>query len=458
MLPTRQNVQKILQHFGQSTGLIYLNSQVIHERDDTDVELNFRQESNFFYLTGVSEPGFHAVVDIATQRIQLFAPPVNPDDVVWMGLPDSLETLEAKYDIDQALYADKLNDRLAEADIVYTIPVAKTQAIDTSRVKLANEEDNKKLYAAFCEARLIKADWEIDLIKRANEISSGAHVKVMEASRPGLNEADLYAIFLNESNRQGAFIQSYIPIFGAGKNAATLHYNKNNAPLAENDLILVDAGAEFNCYASDITRTFPVNGKFTPEAAEIYNIVLDMQKACFAKCKAGVPWEEIHETAMQIACDGLLKIGILVGDRQELLDKDVVAAFFPHGIGHQLGLDVHDVGGYPEGVARINRPSYRYLRMRRTLDVGNIVTVEPGIYFCDFIVDPVVNSPETGKYINVEGLEKYKAVGGVRIEDNILITEDGYINLTTAPKEIDEIEALMASSASDNECKKRRVD
>lgn len=254
-----------------------------------------------------------------------------------------------------------------------------------------------------------------------------------------------------------------------GKNAATLHYGKNKSPLTNaTDLILVDAGAEYNYYASDITRTFPVGGKFTPEAATIYNLVLEMQKACFAECKAGTPWERIHEIALNVACEGLLKIGILNGDKQELLDKGVVAAFFPHGskclfffsfvlfypkvlinifhllVGHMLGLDVHDVGGYPKGTEHINKPGYRYLRMRRTLAAGNVVTVEPGIYFCDFIINPVVQSPETSKYVNLEMLNRYKSVGGVRIEDNIVITEDGFVNLTTVPKEIADIEKIMA--------------
>lgn len=204
MLPTRQNVKKILEHFGQTSGAIYLNSQVVHERDDTDCELPFRQESNFYYLTGiqvhsssfqqyqlthtmwciffffqgVAEPGFHVVIDVATQRIRLFAPAVNPDDVIWMGLPDSLETLQSKYDVDEALYVDDLNKHLAEANIVYTIPIAKTDLLDTERVKLAGDEDKKKLYAAFCEARAIKADWEVEIIRQSNKISSDAHAKV----------------------------------------------------------------------------------------------------------------------------------------------------------------------------------------------------------------------------------------------------------------------------------------
>ncbi|KAI9276796.1 peptidase M24, structural domain-containing protein [Phascolomyces articulosus] len=454
VLPTRQNVEKVLEHFNRKDGVIVVKGKELRERDDTDVEVDFRQESSFYYLTGVAEPGFYVVIDVATKRIQLFAPPVNPDDVVWMGYPDSLETLQTKYDVDEALYTTDLDARLKEASAVYTIPHFNLTFKDEA-IKSASTEDNDALYAAISEARIVKADWEIEVMRKANKISSDAHVKVMEAAKTGINEAELYAIFLNESNRNGAFFQSYMPIFGAGMNAATLHYNKNNATIENaTDMILVDAGCEYNYYASDITRTFPVGGKFTEEAATIYSIVLDMQKACFAELKAGAKWEDIHTVALEVAAEGLIKTGIIVGEKQELLDKDVVAAFFPHGIGHMIGIDVHDVPKYCTSVERIDRPSYRYLRMRRTLAAGNVVTVEPGIYFCEFMIDPVVKAEETKKYINVDILNKYKSVGGVRIEDNLVVTEDGYVNLTTAPKEIAEIEALMAEASS----KKRKLE
>ncbi|CAO3679030.1 unnamed protein product [Rhizopus stolonifer] len=442
--PTRQNVEKILNLFEAKEGTIYLKGQVLSERDDTDVELAFRQESNFFYVTGVSEPGFHLLIDIPTRKIQLVSPNLNPDDVMWMGLPDDLQTLVSKYDVDEAIYVDQLNPLLLQSPIVYTLPITRTDALD-KQVKLCTEQEQKALYTAFSEARTVKSDWEIEIIRKANQISSDAHVKLMKASQVGSNEAQLHALFLYESARNGAFFQAYYPIVGVGKNAATLHYNKNNAPLVNpEELILVDAGCEVDCYASDITRVFPVGGKFSPEARVIYSIVLDMQKACFEHCKAGVAWEKIHRVAMDVACDGLMKAGILVGDKQEIVDNHVVAAFFPHGIGHLLGLDVHDVAGYPEGTERIDEPGIRYMRMRRDLKPGFVVTVEPGVYFCDFLIDPVLNDPVTGKYINKEMLNKYKPVGGVRIEDNIVITQDGFINLTTVPKEIDEIEALMA--------------
>ncbi|KAG1052422.1 hypothetical protein G6F43_005440 [Rhizopus delemar] len=442
--PTRQNVEKILANLTAKEGLIYLRGQVLSERDDTDVELPFRQESNFFYVTGLSEPGFHVLIDIATHKIQLVSPNLDEDAVMWMGLPDDLDTLVQKYDVDEALYVDRLPSVLSQASVVYTLPITPTDTLDPS-VRWCSEQDKKALYTAFAEARAIKSDWEVDTIRKANRISSEAHVQLMKASRVGSSEAQLHALFLYESARQGAFFQAYYPIVGVGKNAATLHYNKNNAPLLDaNQLVLVDAGCEVDCYASDITRVFPVGGKFSPEARVIYSIVLDMQKACFEHCKAGVAWETIHRVAMDVACEGLMKAGILVGDKQAIMQHHVVAAFFPHGVGHMLGLDVHDVGGYPEGTERISEPGIRYLRMRRDLKAGFVVTVEPGVYFCDFLIDPVLNDPVAGQYINKDMLNKYKPVGGVRIEDNILITQDGYVNLTTVPKEIDEIEALMA--------------
>ncbi|KAI9012547.1 peptidase M24, structural domain-containing protein [Phycomyces nitens] len=442
-LPTRQNVQSILGHLKATNGVIYLKGQVITERDDTDVEQPFRQESNFFYVTGVAEPGFHVIIDLATQHIQLVCPVVNPDDVMWMGMPDSVDVLATKYDVDSVVYADQLDSRLMASSVIYTLPTTTL----VGDFNLASLEQNAALKVAFGEARAVKKDWEVEIIRQANKISSDAHVKLMESVEVGSNESQLYALFLYESARRGALFQAYYPIMGAGMNAATLHYNKNNAPLTNpSDLVLVDAGAELDCYASDITRVFPVGGKFTSEAAAIYNLVLDMQKACLASCKAGVAWEDIHQIAVEVACQGLLDLGILQGEKQQVLDSDVVAAFFPHGIGHMLGLDVHDVAGYPSGVERIDRPGYRYLRMRRVLAPGNVVTVEPGIYFCDFLIAPVLKDEKTAKHINQEALEKYRSTGGVRIEDNIVITEDGHINLTTVPKEIEEIEALMAAA------------
>jgi Xaa-Pro dipeptidase len=181
-LPTRQNVEKILTNLTAKEGLIYLRGQVLSERDDTDVELPFRQESNFFYVTGLSEPGFHVLIDIATHRIQLVSPNLDEDAVMWMGLPDDLETLVQKYDVDEALYVDRLPSVLSKAPIVYTLPITPTDKVDGS-VRWCSEQDKKALYTAFAEARAIKSDWEVDMIRKANRISSDAHVKVSQRAR-----------------------------------------------------------------------------------------------------------------------------------------------------------------------------------------------------------------------------------------------------------------------------------
>jgi Xaa-Pro dipeptidase len=237
---------------------------------------------------------------------------------------------------------------------------------------------------------------------------------------------------------------AYHPILAAGTAAATLHYVDNNAPLEGKTNLLIDAGAEWSNYASDITRTFPLNGKFTKESREIYDIVYKMQLDTMAEIKAGKHWDDIHLTAHKVAIDGLLKVGILKGDAKEILEARTSTAFFPHGLGHHLGMDTHDVGGQPKKDDK--DVLFRYLRLRTTLPAGSVVTVEPGVYFCRFIIEPYLKDPKHSKYIDADVLEKYWEVGGVRIEDNVLVTESGFENLTDAVKEPAEIEALASGN------------
>lgn len=392
---------------------------------------------------GVTEADFHVVVSLSTGKITLIAPDIIPDHVMWMGLPDTPEQLLTKYDVDEVVYANKLGDVLEKEnpDKIYTLAICDISSLQQN---FQSKVDKESLQTAIQEARMYKAKWEVELMRKANKISSDAHIKLMKESKAGLNEQQLHALFLYESARFGAFFQSYNPIVAAGVNAATLHYGKNNARVTKDQFVLVDAGAELNCYASDITRTFPAGGKFSQEQRDIYEIVLEMQKQSFELCKPGYEWEDIHRHALRVACRGLIKLGILKGDEDELIANHIPASLFPHGLGHSIGIDVHDVGGYPAGVQKINEPGIRNLRMRRKLEAGMAVTVEPGIYFCDFIIDPLLKNEATSKYFDIEKLNQYKKVGGVRIEDDIVITETGFDNLTTVPKEIHEIEALMA--------------
>jgi Xaa-Pro dipeptidase len=265
---------------------------------------------------------------------------------------------------------------------------------------------------------VIKDAHEIALIRKANAISTHAHISVMKAARSAKNETELEAVFLKSCVEKGAKHQAYHSIVAGGENGATLHYVKNDMPLTGKDVLLLDAGCEVNCYASDITRTFPLSGEFTHESLAIYNLVLDMQKQCTEKLKAGVLWDSIHELAHKIAIDGLLALGILKGSPSEILAKRVSVAFFPHGLGHYLGMDTHDTGGNANYADKDSM--FRYLRVRGTVPAGSVVTVEPGIYFCRFIIEPYLKDEGLKGFIDEGVLEKYWSVGGVRIEGEFL--------------------------------------
>jgi Xaa-Pro dipeptidase len=236
----------------------------------------------------------------------------------------------------------------------------------------------------------------------------------MKAVRNSKKESELYGVFLKSCVERDAPNQAYHSIVAAGENGATLHYVKNDAPTQGKDLLLLDAGCEVDCYASDITRTFPISGSFTTESLNIYNIVLSMQKQCIAALKAGVKWDSIHELAHKIAIDGLLSLDILRGDPAEILKARTSVAFFPHGLGHYLGMDTHDTGGNPN--YKDADPMFRYLRVRGNVPAGSVITVEPGIYFCRFIIEPYLKNTEQSRFIDESVLEKYWSVGGVRIE------------------------------------------
>ncbi|KAJ9066790.1 hypothetical protein DSO57_1006080 [Entomophthora muscae] len=283
-------------------------------------------------------------------------------------------------------------------------------------------------------------------MREANRISCEAHVLLMKKAIVGMNERELYAEFAYHCQKNGSSGLGYIPIVGSGKNGAILHYQKNSSDITrKGELVLVDAGCDFRYYAADITRTFPVGGKFTPEGQSIYSLVLKMQNAVFAELKEGVEWEDMHRLAMRVASHGLVELGILQGSPEDALKAGAVAVFFPHGLGHSIGLDVHDVGGYPEGVDRIQEPGICYLRMRRKLVAGMVVTVEPGIYFSPPIIELARNDAAVNPFINFSTVDSLIHVGGVRIEDSVVITANGYENLTPLIKEISEVEVAYQS-------------
>ncbi|KAF2656867.1 putative Xaa-Pro aminopeptidase [Lophiostoma macrostomum CBS 122681] len=434
----------ILQKGGDAKGTVYLEGQKTRMLEDNDEAAPFRQRRYFYYLSGCNLSDSYLTYELESEKLTLFIPPIEPDEVIWSGLPLTVEEALEKYDIDAAKTTSDVNPYLAHiasstsSSTIYSIPA---QVSDHITFLSYTNKDLDLLKPAIESCRVTKTPYEIALLRKANAISTAAHIAVMSAGPSATNETQLEAVFLKSCIERGAKEQSYHSIVAAGTNAATLHYTPNDATISDQNLLLLDAGCEVDCYCSDITRTFPLKGSFSAESLAIYKIVLSMQKQCTEALKAGVLWDSVHELAHKIAIDGLLDLGLLKGDKSAILEARTSVAFFPHGLGHYLGMDTHDCGGNPNYAD--TDPLYRYLRVRGKLPRDSVVTVEPGIYFCRFIVEPYLRDEAHRGFIDQEVLGRYWAVGGVRIEDNILITEDGYENLTPTPKEVDDVTRIV---------------
>ncbi|KAF3769718.1 hypothetical protein M406DRAFT_343826 [Cryphonectria parasitica EP155] len=447
--PGKQHARKVVEYLRSkipdATGVIYVESKKAKLHEDCDQEEHFRQRRSFYYLTGCNLPDCHYTYDISTDKATLYIPPIDPESVIWSGLPLSQQEALDQYDVDGVSYTTDVNGSLAHlAASSKTVFAVSGQVSDNITFLEFDDKNMTILKEAIQYSRAIKTPYEVALIQKANDISSVGHKAVMQGVKHAANESELHSIFLSNCTSKNAKNMAYDVIAASGRAAATLHYVRNDQPLAGKQNVLLDAGCELNCYASDITRTFPISGKFTPESRAIYDIVLRMQNESINMLKEGVRWDDVHETAHRIAIDGLLELGVLKGDKDEIFKSRTSVAFFPHGLGHYLGMDTHDTGGDPNYADK--DAMFRYLRKRGTLPAGAVITVEPGIYFCKFIIEPALQDPIASRYIDVDVLEKYWDVGGVRIEDNVLITSSGCENLTSVLKDADEIEKLISSS------------
>ncbi|KUJ19111.1 putative Xaa-Pro aminopeptidase pepP [Mollisia scopiformis] len=428
---------------GEVGGVLYLEGQKTKMIEDNDEAAPFRQRRYFYYLTGCDLPDAYYTYDINSAKSTLYIPPIDADSVIWSGLPLSEEEALSKYDVDAVLTTDQVNASLAHprGSSPSSVWAIANQVSDHITFLEFSHKDFSLLKLAIEECRVVKDEYEIALTLHANAISTIAHTEVLRRVKRARNERELEAMFIERSIANGAREQAYHSIVASGTAAATLHYQKNSEGLEGKLNLLLDAGAEFGCYASDITRTFPISGTFSKESLAIYNIVLEMQTVCTNVLKEGVVWDDVHLKAHEIAIDGLLKLGILQGEKSDILKSRTSVAFFPHGLGHYLGMDTHDTGGHPNYEDKDSM--FRYLRVRGKLPAGSIITVEPGIYFCRFIIEPYLRDPVHSAYINFETLNRYWEVGGVRIEDNILITRDGFENLTTAVKDVGEMGRII---------------
>lgn len=402
-----------------------------------DAEHPYRQDSDFFYLTGFPEP--EAVAVFIPKRSHgeyiLFCRERDPDMETWHGRRAGLEGAIDSYGADDSFPISDIDDILPgmlencervfyamgchpEFDNQVNSWVNKLR--DQARAGVHTPGEFVALDHLLHDMRLYKSRAEINAMRKAARISAKAHIRAMQTCKPGMKEYEIEAEFQHHFKKHGC-TSAYTPIVGGGENGCILHYTENNAELNDGDLLLIDAGAENNLYAADITRTFPVNGRFNPEQKALYSLVLEAQLAAIKKVMPGNHWNDPHEAAVKVLTKGLIKLGLLKGNLRILIKEQAYRTFYMHRTGHWLGMDVHDVGDYKVGDAW------------RELEPGMVLTVEPGLYV----------APDT-KVGNRTVAKKWQGIG-IRIEDDVLVTKDGCEVLSKdAPKTIDEIESLMA--------------
>ncbi|KAK3065490.1 hypothetical protein LTS18_006201 [Coniosporium uncinatum] len=449
--PAKQHARSVAARLNVDAGLIYLPGTQTQYLEDSDQPIPFRQRRYFYYLSGVDERDCHLTYDIGSDRLTLFVPAIDPKRVIWTGHGSTKEEAYERYDVDCVAYSGSVQEVVQEwmgrcrEGKVYVLHPSQTATPGDEKLERV---DTSKLVGAIDACRVIKDEHEIELIRRANQVTAEAHKAVLKNINKFESEAQVEGLFLDTCVAEGAKRQAYDPIAASGENAATLHYTKNDESLQGRQLMVLDAGCEWECYASDVTRTFPLAGDWpSKESKNIYELVLKMQMACIERLKPGVRFLELHHLAHQIAIKGLLELGVLRGGSvDDIVTAGTSLAFFPHGLGHHVGLEVHDVSGVPINsleksqeqrlmpTSMLCGAAAQALLAAGELEEGMVLTVEPGIYFSRFALENYLKNEEHAKFIDKDVVQKYIPVGGVRIEDNLLITSKGYENLTTAPK------------------------
>ena len=395
-----------------------------------DVHYEFRQQSDFLYFTGFEEANSVALFEGGNEKkYSLFVPKKDKNFEIWNGRRYGVEGAIKIFGADEAFQIEVFEEKFKEIVKEYThvsFPKGENVKFENlvlsiiSNVSKSKERQGQDpinitdLTYDLHKIRLIKSEYELNIIRESAEISSNAMILGMKVTKVGMKESDVEAVIEYQYAKYGAVRPAYPSIVGAGENATILHYIKNNDYLKNNDLLLIDAGAEYLGYASDITRTWPINGKFTDEQKEIYEIVLNCQKRCIEAVKPGVTINILQKLAVEEISKGLLKLGLVEGDLSTIIDEEKYKRYFMHGIGHFLGLDVHDTS---------------MLGRDYELTENSYITIEPGIYIPNEDDIPI----------------GYRGIG-IRIEDDILVTVDGNENLTKkVPKEISEIERIVGT-------------
>lgn len=426
--------QRLMEIMGEDSIAVLPNAPVASR--NRDVDFPYRSDSNFHYLTGFDEPESVMVLIPGREHGEyiLFCRERNLDKEIWDGYRAGQEGAVSTFGADDSYPITDLDDILpglleGKEKVYYTMgnqPSFDQHMVtwlnhlrQASRAGKHSPTEIIELEHCLNELRLFKSSQEIKAMRHAAKTSVQAHIRAMQYTAAGKWEYEVEAELIHEFMKNGCRSPAYPSIVGGGENGCILHYIENSSKLKNNDLLLIDAGAEFECYAADITRTFPVNGTFSDAQRQLYQVVLDAQHAAIAAVKPGNHWNQPHEAAIKVLTQGLIDLGLLKGKLQQLIDDEAYREFYMHRTGHWLGMDVHDVGDYKVGGEW------------RLLEPGMVLTVEPGLY----IRDPA-------------HIDKKWHFTGIRIEDDVLVTKDGCEVLTeAAPKEIAAIEALMAEAS-----------
>lgn len=449
------------------TALIQGGSEI--PRDATDTGYLFRQESYFYYLFGHEDPDCFGAVESPSGYSMLFIPRLPADYAVWMGKLKTTEEVKAATGVDAVHYTDEMIATLKNRS-VHEIHVLNGVNNDSGLTVLSAAEQLHKMATAakeettftvdgtstlfdiLNEQRVRKTEKERVLLKAINAISSRAHCAVMREARVGLTQHHLESTFLHHCYFTGGCRHvSYLCICATGEDGAVLHHVKNNNPLLDGTLALVDMGGEYHQYISDITCNFPINGVWTSVQTFIYNAVLEAHDAVIAAVKPGVDWKEMHKLSLLTMGRRLREFGLFTAETtdDDLIEHDLMFIFCPHGLGHLMGLDTHDVGGYtPSTPPRSTKLSFKKLRTARILEPHIYISVEPGCYFNHTLLEAAFKDPIQKKFLNETKLRQseFWHFGGIRVESNVMITETGCDVFTQVPRRTEDISGVMAGT------------
>lgn len=417
----------------------------------------FRQDSSFLYYFGIDAPNLAAVIDVDNNKEIIFGNDRDIDDIIWMGPEKSISKRASEVGVTETKPMSELADALAShkqtGEIIHYLPQHQAEimikfdqwlGITPTQV---NTQSSKDLIRAVVQQRSIKSDEEVAEIEKALDISYLMNTLAMRSSGAGFLEREVYGAVEGLALAGGNGV-SFPIIFST--NGETLHNHHHENIMQDGDLVLLDSGAESLLhYASDITRTFPVNGKFTQRQKDIYNIVLESQIKAIESIKPNVSYKKIHLNSAKIIANGLKELGLMKGNMDDAVNEGAHALFFPHGLGHMLGLDVHDMEGLGEGFVGYDEETQRsdqfglaYLRLAKKLHPGFVITVEPGIYFIPQLFINWKSENKYANFINYNKVEEYLDFGGIRIEDDVLVTEESHrvLGKSLIPKTVEDIE------------------